>query len=287
MENMFMINNYNNCNNIERYSTQTDTDFIYPNEIKTLNSSQNDYITTTNNNTIPKCYQKEKLLNNRDIYNKTTPNKIEQRNFMKNSNKKNNRKKKSPKSNINKKKIKQDNISPMNKFISKYDYILQPGIKSSGPVEISTDFEYKINSGKIEYDFQKIDEGSKRGRSEDKNFKRNDGIKKINIKIFNNKKNNEICSNLLKQTIENGKELSSIPYAQKKEKIYKTIDSIGFSNGIPYTNVSILSGGNINSGNHNIKYIIRDNKRKKFKHQKMLDNNMFKYLVPNKAEINL
>ena len=73
--------------------------------------------------------------------------------------------------------------------------------------------------------------------------------KKPKIKIFNNKKNNDICSNILKKMKENEKKLIVFPYVQKKLKINKTIDTIGHSNGITYLNINLLRGGNTKYNN--------------------------------------
>ena len=88
-------------------------------------------------------------------------------------------------------------------------------MKSSGPVEIPPDFEIKDeNFAKIEKDFAKFTK--MRGKSADRIENSKKKIRKTNVKIFNNRKNNDICSNLLKQSIENGKELSLFPYAKEK-----------------------------------------------------------------------
>ena len=68
-------------------------------------------------------------------------------------------------------------------------------------------------------------------------MKRSDIIKKI--KIFNNKKNNDICSDLLKTVKNNEKKLIIFPYAREKQKINKTIHTIGNSNGVTYPKTSI------------------------------------------------
>ena len=66
--------------------------------------------------------------------------------------------------------------------------------------------------------------------------------KKQKLIIFNNKKNNVQCSNLLKSTINTEKELLFMPYAKEKQKINKTLNEIGRSNGISYPNYSIIKG---------------------------------------------
>ena len=62
------------------------------------------------------------------------------------------------------------------------------------------------------------------------------------ILIFNNKKNNLKCSDLLKSTINTEKELLFMPYAKEKQKINKTLNEIGRSNGISYPNYRIIKG---------------------------------------------
>ena len=66
--------------------------------------------------------------------------------------------------------------------------------------------------------------------------------KKPKLIIFNNKKNNVQCSNLLKSAINTEKELLFMPYAKEKQKINKTLNEIGRSNGISYPNISIIKG---------------------------------------------
>lgn len=73
--------------------------------------------------------------------------------------------------------------------------------------------------------------------------------KKIKKKGFNNKRNNDMCSNLLKEAQENEKELMNVPYAQEKEKKNKTFLTIGRANGIPYQTMSLFNGGGNNANN--------------------------------------
>ena len=93
-----------------------------------------------------------------------------------------------------------------NIFKTKYDYILQKGKISNGPVELPSDIEIQQNLNQKEWISQK--------KILKENVKRSDIIKKIII--FNNKKNNNICSNILKKMKENEKELILFPYAKKK-----------------------------------------------------------------------
>ena len=75
----------------------------------------------------------------------------------------------------------------------------------------------------------------------------------------NNKKNNDLCSALLKAAMQNEKELYLIPYATKKEKVNKTFHTIGDANGISYQNISTVNGNLIGDTYVNI---IRDDDRK-------------------------
>ena len=84
--------------------------------------------------------------------------------------------------------------------------------------------------------------------------------RKSKVNIFNNKKNNDLCSELLRSTMKNEKELILIPYAKKKQKINKTFHTIGDAHGIPYPNVSVVNG--ILLGKQNYVNIIRDDDRK-------------------------
>ena len=105
--------------------------------------------------------------------------------------------------------------------------------------------------------------------------------KKPKIKIFNNKKNNGICSELLKSTLINEKELVLLPYAKEKQKVFKTLNTIGNAHGISYPALSVIKGGSLNDKNYLT--IIRDDKKKKRKIKKDLTL----YKKNNKAEINL
>ena len=112
--------------------------------------------------------------------------------------------------------------------------------------------------------------------------------KKPKIKIFNNKKNNDICSNLLKSAMTNEKELITMPYAKEKQKKNKTMNTIGNANGISYPNISIFNGGNNLNVDVNILNIIRDNdklnKKGKKSHKSL---GLFQKHNPTVAKINL
>ena len=171
---------------------------------------------------------------------------------------------------------------------TKYDYILKPDMKSIGPVEIPPNFDFKEeNFVKINKNFAKF--SKVRGISADRVENSKKKIRKSNIKIFNNKKNNDICSNLLKQSIENGKELSLFPYAKEKQKINKTIDTIGCSNGITYLKTSVLGRGNVNFRDHNTLNIMRDSNKtyKKYRNYRKNKEINNKKCCPSVAEINL
>ena len=72
--------------------------------------------------------------------------------------------------------------------------------------------------------------------------------------------NYDICSKLLQLTMNNEKQLYLLPYAKKKEKIKKTFETIGNSNGISYSKYSVIKG--VEMDNNNIINIIRNDKRK-------------------------
>ena len=162
-----------------------------------------------------------------------------------------------------------------NIFKTKYDYIIQKGKNSNGPVEIPSDLEIQKNLNKKEWITQKI--------KLEENVKRSDIIKKI--KIFNNKKNNDICTNFLKKMKENEKKLIVFPYAKEKQKINKTIDAIGHLNGITYLKTNLYRGGNTEFNNfvNNMRFNEKDNKKTK---EKSKLNFILKKEI-NKAEIDL
>ena len=105
--------------------------------------------------------------------------------------------------------------------------------------------------------------------------------KKPKIKIFNNKKNNGICSELLKSTLINEKELILLPYAKEKQKVFKTLNTIGNAHGISYPTCSVIKGSSLKDKIY--LNIIRDDKKKKRRIRKDLTI----YKKNNKAEINL
>ena len=107
--------------------------------------------------------------------------------------------------------------------------------------------------------------------------------KKPKIKIFNNKKNNEICSELLKSTMNKEKELIIIPYAKEKQKINKTLNTIGNAHGISYPTCSVIKG--ILTEDKNYLAIIRDVDKKRNKKRK--SKNITNIKKKSKAEINL
>ena len=105
--------------------------------------------------------------------------------------------------------------------------------------------------------------------------------KKPKIKIFNNKKNNGICSELLKSTLINEKELILLPYAKEKQKVFKTLNTIGNAHGISYPTCSVIKGSSLKDKIY--LNIIRDDNKKKRRIRKDLTT----YKKNNKAEINL
>ena len=161
-------------------------------------------------------------------------------------------------------------------FKTKYDYIIEKSKNSNGPVEIPPDIEIQTNLNKKELNSQK--------KKLNEIVKRSDIIKKI--KIFNNKKNNDICSILLKEIKDNEKKLIIFPYAKEKQKINKTIHSIGHSNGVTYLKTSLLSGGNENNEYNNFIDKIRSD-RKNANRKMNIRLNLLKNKYPNKAKIDL
>ena len=116
-----------------------------------------------------------------------------------------------------------------------------------------------------------------------KELEEKEEAKKPKIKIFNNKKNNGICSDLLKSAINQEKELIMMPYAKEKEKINKTLNTIGNAHGISYPTCSVING--ILTQDKNYLAIIREDDRKKNKKKKnkLLGSIRKEYI----AEINL
>ena len=100
--------------------------------------------------------------------------------------------------------------------------------------------------------------------------------------IFNNKKNNGLCSDLLRNSINQEKELILIPYAKEKQKINKTLNTIGNANGISYPRCSVIKG--ILTQDKNYLAIIRDADKKK---NKKIKNKLMSSNIQYKAEINL
>ena len=143
-----------------------------------------------------------------------------------------------------------------NTFSTKYDYILEKGKTTTGPLELPSDIEIQQNLNQKEWNIQKY----KINEPNVNNVKRSDIIKKI--RIFNNKKNNDKCSNLLKKMRSDEKELVIFPYVKEKQKVNKTIHTIGHSNGIVYLKTSVLSGGNENTIYNNFIGKIRSAERK-------------------------
>ena len=90
----------------------------------------------------------------------------------------------------------------------------------------------------------------------------NDGI----YEKFNTPSNNDICSQLLKATINNEKKLLLVPYAKKKEKIKKTFNTIAKLNGVSYSEFRVIKGTEMD--NNNIYNIIRDDDRKSLSKRK-------------------
>ena len=112
--------------------------------------------------------------------------------------------------------------------------------------------------------------------------------KKPKIKIFNNKKNNDMCTNLLKSAMTNEKELIIMPYAKEKQKKNKTMNTIGNANGVSYPNISIFNGGNNLNTNVNIMNIIRDDDKLQKKGKKSHKSlGLFQKHNPTVAKINL
>ena len=83
---------------------------------------------------------------------------------------------------------------------------------------------------------------------------------------FNTPSKNDICSQFLKAAMENEKQLYLVPYAKQKEKIKKTFNAIGNSNGIIYSEYRVIKG--IENDNKNIFNIIRDDDRKSLSKRK-------------------
>ena len=94
----------------------------------------------------------------------------------------------------------------------------------------------------------------------------NNKEKKAKPHIFNNKKNNNECSNLLRLAINTEKELLVMPYPKEKQKKNKTLNEIGIANGIYYPTTNIIKG--ILSEKYYYKVIIRGEDENKYNAKK-------------------
>ena len=101
--------------------------------------------------------------------------------------------------------------------------------------------------------------------------------------IFNNKKNNKDCSDLLKYAINTEKQLLVVPYPKEKQKKVKTLNEIGRANGISYPTNRVIKG--TLSDENNYKAIIREDNTNKYNSKK--HKLLFSRLKYNTAEINL
>ena len=90
------------------------------------------------------------------------------------------------------------------------------------------------------------------------------------IDKFNTPSNNDICSQLLQATMDNEKKLYLVPYAKKKEKVKKTFNTIGKSNGIPYSDYSVIKGIEINN---NVLNMIREDDRRSLSKRREFSEN--------------
>ena len=109
---------------------------------------------------------------------------------------------------------------------------------------------YKKSNVVLDNNFISYDSNQEKG-TDSRGSKRN---------IFSTKKNLDKCSELLKAAMDNEKQLILIPYAKRKEKVNKTFDTIGDSNGIPYPSNNIIQG--IVLEDKNYLNIIRDEEKK-------------------------
>ena len=99
--------------------------------------------------------------------------------------------------------------------------------------------------------------------------------KKKKVMIFNNKKNNGICSDLLKSAVNTEKELLYKPYPKEKQKVNKTLNTIGRANGISYPITNVING--ILTQDKNYMAIIRDDHQKKYNNKNHKVNIKIKY----------
>jgi len=86
------------------------------------------------------------------------------------------------------------------------------------------------------------------------------------VEKFNTPTNNDICSQLLQAALDNEKQLLLVPFARQKEKIKKTFNTIGKSNGISYSEFRVIKGEQNES--NNILNIIRDDDRRSLSKRK-------------------
>ena len=236
----------------------------------------NQFKDNNNINKIKKNYKikKSKTIENNDINSKNLSESFDKRNKI--SKNKNLLKERLLNKEYNKTINTIKNDENKNFFKTKYDYIIQKGKISSRPVEIPSDIEIQKNLNQKEWNSQR--------KKLTENVKRSDIIKKV--KIFNNKKNNNLCSNILKKMKENEKELIVFPYVKEKKPINKKINSIGHSNGITYLKTSLLSGGNENIFYNNFINNIRTKKNR----DNNIKMNMFNFIrnqYINRVEIDL
>ena len=149
------------------------------------------------------------------------------------------------------------------KFLNNNSRLAKKNINKSFPMKNqSNSFKFNERNNRNNR-YKSIDEISNKYKNEESNDNNSSKviqIRKSKINIFNNKKNNCLCSELLKSAMKNEKELYLIPYAKTKQKINKTFHAIGDANGISYPNISVVNG--ILPGNKNYMNIIRDDNRK-------------------------
>ena len=105
----------------------------------------------------------------------------------------------------------------------------------------------------------------------------NNKEKKAKPHIFNNKKNNKECSNLLRLAINTEKELLVMPYPKEKQKKNKTLNEIGLANGISYPTTNIITG--ILSEKDNYKVIIREKDENKYNAKKIISLRKIIYIL--------
>ena len=126
-------------------------------------------------------------------------------------------------------------------------------------------------SEKVANDYMKLrnkilEEQYQKQLSKEKNLKRLSIESDSNYEKFNTPSNNDICSQLLKATMNNEKQLLLIPYAKQKEKIKKTFNTIAKLNGVSYSEYRVIQGTENDS--NNIYNIIRDDNRKSLSKRK-------------------